>query len=59
MLGLSVHSLRSARSNKPALDAPPFVRVGGRVFYDREEVLAWARSRGIELAGPVQSCNLA
>ena len=37
--GLSIHSLRSARSNKPNLRMPPFVRVGCRVRYDLDALL--------------------
>jgi hypothetical protein len=36
--GLSLWSLRSARSNKPNLRMPPHVRVGGRVRYDLDDL---------------------
>jgi hypothetical protein len=49
--GLSIHTLRAART-RPNLNAPPCVRVGGRVRYPIESVVAWARANGIALSGP-------
>jgi hypothetical protein len=48
-LGLSVSTLRHARTDRPELAAPPFVKIGGRIYYQREVALAWARERGIPI----------
>ena len=39
-LRLSVSTLRHARTDRPELAAPPLIKIGGRVFYQREVELA-------------------
>lgn len=49
--GISVHTLRSARSNKPNLRVPPAVWIEGFVFYDLDAVLDWVCSEAAKASG--------
>lgn len=53
--GLSVHTLRSARSNKPNLQMPPHIKQGGRIRYERDAVIAFLESKGLSALGPRSS----
>jgi hypothetical protein len=44
-IGLSAYILRIARSRitkqRTAIKSPPFIKIGGRYFYDRHDLDAW------------------
>ena len=47
LLGVSMSYLRKSRSEGKILNrtqAPPFVRVGGRVYYRRNDVTKWVEN---------------
>jgi hypothetical protein len=49
--GLSLSFLRKSRSEgtrRNRTPAPPFVRIGGRVYYRRDDFFAWASELGGE-----------
>lgn len=50
--GLSLHTLRSARSNKSHLRTPPFVKQGGRIYYSREAVIQFCNEQSVSPFGP-------
>jgi hypothetical protein len=57
LLGCSA-STRHARTDRPELAAPPFVKIGGRIYYQREVAFRWARERGIPIRGVEQRPGL-
>jgi hypothetical protein len=54
-VGLSLHSLRSVRSNKPNLRMPPHIRDGGRVYYDLDDLLDWLLAKAVAPKRPGSS----
>ena len=49
---ISVSTLRHARSDRPDIDAPPFIREGRRCLYPLPELRAWAERLGLQALGP-------
>jgi len=45
----SLSTLRHARADRPELNVPRYERIGGRIVYRLDDVLAFLRARGVDL----------
>lgn len=55
LTGLSIHTLRAARTRPNIKNVPALAYQGGRVVYCRDVVVEWAGQHGIQPSGPRQS----